>query len=85
MALLEGFVKALSGSYVTITRACGPEYCLSLDGSNLKVGDKITFGVRPELIQITNTEGSPFKVRLDVSEHLGADTYCHVRHRTAKR
>ncbi|WP_232487267.1 hypothetical protein [Azotobacter chroococcum] len=24
-------------------------------------------------------------MRLDVSEHLGADTYCHVRHRTAKR
>ncbi|WP_061291851.1 ABC transporter ATP-binding protein [Azotobacter vinelandii] len=79
MAFLGGSVKAADASGVTVALACGPEYRLPLDGSALKAGDRVTLGVRPEHLQIAAAEHSPFKVRLDVSEHLGADTYCYVR------
>uniref|UniRef100_UPI000B064072 TOBE domain-containing protein n=1 Tax=Marinobacterium profundum TaxID=1714300 RepID=UPI000B064072 len=79
MAFLKGKVSAVSSSDVTVALECGPEYQLPHQSTNLKVGDDITMGIRPEHIEVVASDASPFKVRLDVTEHLGADTYCYIK------
>ncbi|ONF44320.1 ABC transporter ATP-binding protein [Marinobacter lutaoensis] len=79
MAFLDGRVTAAEASTVSVALACGPEYRLELEGRGLKPGDAVTLGIRPEHIQVCEAQASPFQVTLDVTEHLGADTYCYVR------
>ncbi|NVK41800.1 MAG: sn-glycerol-3-phosphate ABC transporter ATP-binding protein UgpC [Oceanospirillaceae bacterium] len=79
MAFLKGKVKKADRAGVTVQLDCGPEYQLPLDGSRLKAGEPVTFGMRPEHIEVTAADASPFKVTLDVTEHLGADTFCYVK------
>ena len=79
MAFLQARVMNASASMVEIQLAAGPAYCLALDGRDLKPGDEVTLGVRPEHIQVTQADASPFQVTLDVTEHLGSDTYCYVK------
>ncbi len=79
MAFLKGTVKSVSNTGVTVKLDTGPEYQLPHEGTGLKPGAAITFGIRPENIEVVAADQSPFKVRLDVTEHLGADTYCYIR------
>jgi multiple sugar transport system ATP-binding protein len=79
MAFLKGTVKALGNAGVSVALDCGPEYQLPHSGTGLKAGDSITFGIRPENIEVVAADQSPFRVRLDVTEHLGADTYCYIK------
>ncbi|MFC6669287.1 ABC transporter ATP-binding protein [Marinobacterium aestuariivivens] len=79
MAFLKGKVAKAEHAGVSVALDCGPEYQLALDGSGLKAGDAVTLGVRPEHIQVVAADASPFRVTLDVTEHLGADTYCYVK------
>jgi len=78
MAFLKGTVKALGNAGVTVALDCGPHYQLPHQSTGLKAGDAITFGIRPEHIEVVSSDASPFRVRLDVTEHLGADTYCYI-------
>lgn len=79
MAFLKARVKAADNASVTITLDCGPEFSLPLDGRTLSAGEAVTFGVRPEHIEVADVGVSTFKATLDVTEHLGADTYCYVK------
>ncbi|GGB94203.1 sugar ABC transporter ATP-binding protein [Marinobacterium zhoushanense] len=79
MAFLNAQVKASDAASVTVALDSGPVYTLPLDGRTVKVGDVVTFGVRPEHIQVADAGVSEFSVKLDVTEHLGADTYCYVK------
>ena len=79
MAFLNGKVRKADRKSVTVVLDCGPEYQLPLDGDYLQAGDAVTLGVRPEHIHVTTVQASPFRVTLDVAEHLGADTFCYVK------
>jgi len=79
MAFLRAQVVKSGASSVEIQLEAGPTYSLELDGSTLNPGDEVTLGARPEHVQVTEADASPFRVTLEVTEHLGADTYCYVR------
>jgi multiple sugar transport system ATP-binding protein len=79
MAFLKGKVKAAGNEGVQVVLDCGPEYQMPHQATGLKAGDDITLGIRPEHIDVVSSDASPFKVRLDVTEHLGADTYCYIK------
>jgi multiple sugar transport system ATP-binding protein len=49
-----------------------------ISGSEARKHDAVTIGIRPEHIEISETEGT-WKGRVGVSEHLGSDTFFHVQ------
>jgi multiple sugar transport system ATP-binding protein len=49
-----------------------------ISGPEAKKHDATTIGIRPEHIEISETEGA-WKGRVGVSEHLGSDTFFHVQ------
>ena len=79
MAFLQARVVKAGAAAVEVQLDAGPTYSLALDGSRLQPGDEVTLGARPEHVQVSAADASPFKVTLEVTEHLGADTYCYVK------
>ena len=49
-----------------------------ISGAEAKKHNAATIGIRPEHIEISETEGA-WKGRVGVSEHLGSDTFFHVQ------
>jgi len=52
MNFLEGEVAALEHDLVTVKLNAGGSQVTAIDGGTLKVGDKVTLGVRPEHLQV---------------------------------
>ncbi|PPC78727.1 ABC transporter ATP-binding protein [Pokkaliibacter plantistimulans] len=84
MAFLKARVQAATDSSVKVVLEAGPEYVLPMDGRSLKQGEAVTVGIRPEHMQVVRAGETDFAVTLDVSEHLGSETYCYVRARTGE-
>jgi len=54
-----------------------------IDGAEAAKHDATTIGIRPEHIDISETEGA-WKGTVGVSEHLGSDTFFHIQTQAAK-
>ncbi|XZG71363.1 ABC transporter ATP-binding protein [Chitinibacteraceae bacterium HSL-7] len=79
MNLLEATVTAASATSVTVKLTNGSQFAASVDGSNAKVGDSVTIGIRPEHIDVVGGEASnSADVRVDLIEHLGDHVLAYV-------
>ncbi len=79
MSFLPGTVVSSDNQGVRVALKGGVELQLPVGGEGARPGSRVTLGVRPEHIEVTTAEGSAFRGRLDVTEHLGSDTYCYVK------
>ncbi|MFP8965756.1 ABC transporter ATP-binding protein [Pokkaliibacter sp. CJK22405] len=79
MGFLDGRVAAVDAQSVTVALNAGPSIQLPRDNAGVSTGDKVVLGIRPEHIQVVGENESDFKVVMDVTEHLGSDTFCYVK------
>lgn len=79
MSFLAGKVVSKSASGVTVELASGLQAEVPVSGTTVSIGDKVTLGVRPEHISITDKSSSQLQAVLDVVEHLGSDTFCYIK------
>ncbi len=79
MSFLPGQVVGGDQSGVQIELASGSRLALPVRAEGISKGTDITLGIRPEHIQVTDKSQGDFEGRLDVTEHLGSDTYCYVQ------
>ena len=79
MGFLRGSVVGISGFGCKIRLEAGAFLNLPRAGSGLQVGSAVTVGIRPEHLSSTDDDQAGVQVIADVSEHLGSDTYLHVR------
>ncbi len=78
MNLLDSEIKGLGDNNVTVSLPDGNEITLPVDPSHGKVGDKVRLGIRPEHCAFgEGKEGAPLKVKVDVSERLGGETFLY--------
>lgn len=79
MSFLPGHVVSSNASGVRVKLKGGVELELPVGGEITTPGSAVTLGVRPEHIQVTEPDASAYRGCLDVTEHLGSDTYCYVK------
>ncbi|MCE2029743.1 ABC transporter ATP-binding protein [Sessilibacter corallicola] len=78
MSFLQAKVISANSLGLTVELSSGVDMCIPVSSDGIAKGSTVTVGIRPEHIQITDKNNSNFTGRLDVSEHLGSDTYCYV-------
>jgi multiple sugar transport system ATP-binding protein len=77
MNFVEGTVKSLEGG--ALVNVSGSEFKLRQALPDHKVGDKVTFGIRPEHIGITEAAGVKLAdLRVDLVEQLGDTTMIYA-------
>ena len=79
MSFLPGQVIDSDPQGVKIELASGSRLLLPVQPESVNRGSDITFGIRPEHIRVTAEQQGTFSGRLDVTEHLGSDTFCYVQ------
>ena len=79
MSFLPGQIIAGDNSGLQVQLASGSKLEVPVRAGDLNEGGAITLGIRPEHIQLTDKQQSTFNGRLDVTEHLGSDTFCYVQ------
>ncbi len=79
MSFLKAKVIAINQAGVNVELASGAKMNVPVSGDNVKKGSNVTLGVRPEHITVTDKNTTDFTGQLDVTEHLGSDTYCYVK------
>ncbi|MDH2434490.1 sn-glycerol-3-phosphate ABC transporter ATP-binding protein UgpC [Pokkaliibacter sp. MBI-7] len=79
MGFLDARVMSTDSQSVTIELAAGTRLQLPISGARVSAGNKVTLGIRPEHIEVVKASDSAFQVEMDVTEHLGSDTFCYVR------
>ncbi|OMH38263.1 ABC transporter ATP-binding protein [Motiliproteus sp. MSK22-1] len=79
MSFLPGQIIAGDNSGLQVQLASGSKLEVPVRAEGLTKGSTITLGIRPEHIQVTDQQEGRFKGRLDVTEHLGSDTFCYVQ------
>lgn len=82
MGFLRGHLSRNQGERCEVALECGARVGLPLCAGELATGSPVTLGIRPEHLNIARP-GHAFqgllRVAADVSEHLGSDSFCHVR------
>jgi multiple sugar transport system ATP-binding protein len=77
MNFVEGTVKSLEGG--AVVNVSGSEFSLRQALPDHKVGDKVTFGIRPEHIGLTDAAGVKLAdLRVDLVEQLGDTTMVYA-------
>jgi multiple sugar transport system ATP-binding protein len=77
MNFVEGTVKSLEGG--PVVNVSGSEFRLRQQLPDHKVGDKVTFGIRPEHIGLTDASGVKLAdLRVDLVEQLGDTTMVYA-------
>ncbi|RMF14877.1 MAG: sn-glycerol-3-phosphate ABC transporter ATP-binding protein UgpC [Gammaproteobacteria bacterium] len=78
MAFIPARVIGGQGHELTIQLPSGEHLTLPRSPDSIHVGAEVTLGIRPEHMRIVSPENANLTGQLDVTEHLGSDTYCHV-------
>lgn len=82
MNFLEATADSATSTTVTITMPDGSQADVPADGTNVKPGDKLTLGIRPEDLQIMDegdsTKKATFSVKSTVIEYLGDTAYMYA-------
>lgn len=79
MSFLSAQVVSGDQRGVNVELKSGSRIQLPVVGDGIHKGSSVTLGIRPEHIRVTGKGEGTFQGRLDVSEHLGSDTYCYVK------
>ncbi|WP_068087842.1 ABC transporter ATP-binding protein [Polycladidibacter stylochi] len=77
MNFLEGTVVDASATSITVQLIDGASVCANVDGSKAEVGQKVSLGIRPEHLSVTESGG--FSGHVDVIEELGESHFLYVR------
>lgn len=77
MNLLPVRVKTVSDDNVTVTLPDGGALDVPVKSDNLKVGEPVTLGIRPEHLRMS--EPGQFQGQVLVAERLGSETYLYVQ------
>lgn len=78
MNLIESEIKGIGEGNMTVSLPDGNQITVPVDSAGAKVGDKVRFGIRPEHCEFgEHAEGEPMKVKVDVSERLGGETFLY--------
>ena len=72
-------VTAVDKQGVSVPLPGGETIKVPVDGDNVKVGDKVTYGVRPEHMIEVGDADAHIDGEVFVVERLGGDTYAYVR------
>ncbi|MCB9943531.1 MAG: sn-glycerol-3-phosphate ABC transporter ATP-binding protein UgpC [Geminicoccaceae bacterium] len=75
MNLVEGRVEDRDGMWSIVT--AGGQFAIPAV-SGLRSGDRITFGIRPEHVDIVDQESADMTARVDLLEQLGGETYLYA-------
>ena len=79
MNFLNAKVKETSSTEVKIEGDDGSIGVIPADGSNLKVGEFVTVGIRPENVEIEGQKDClTFQSTVEVIEHLGESSYIYA-------
>ena len=79
MNFMAAEVIETSGGQVTISFASQPSVRLTLPvAAKLAMGDKVTFGIRPEHFVEADKGDARLDVDVDVAEHLGSTSYIYA-------
>lgn len=79
MGFLKGRVTKISSSGCEVELYAGETLFLPRQSPTLAVGAPVTIGIRPEHLELAESGQRGVQATADVSEHLGSDTYLHVR------
>ena len=77
MNFLPVVVKETSPTGVTVALPDGTIFHVPVDSQWTELGEKMTFGVRPEHLTLVSEGGLPAQIQ--VVEHLGGESYLHVQ------
>jgi multiple sugar transport system ATP-binding protein len=76
MNVVEAMVASTSGNNARLALAEGRELSLAFGGDNMRPGQNISLGIRPEHIDVA-ADGD-LEMRVDLAEQLGGETYCYA-------
>ncbi|WP_186094858.1 ABC transporter ATP-binding protein [Burkholderia gladioli] len=83
MNFLEGVAQAVSPEEVTVRFESGESQRVAVRTGSLRVGDKVTVGIRPEHVQVGAAEGEGVAVRTMAVESLGDSAYLYAESKIA--
>ncbi|MGX9416350.1 ABC transporter ATP-binding protein [Vibrio sp. RC27] len=75
MNFIPTTVKSLTSDSVTLSAGDNSEFIVSCSNKSFSVGDKVTFGVRPEHLLVGDEAQIKLTFQSDVVERLGNSTY----------
>ncbi|MFV0431827.1 MAG: ABC transporter ATP-binding protein [Alphaproteobacteria bacterium] len=78
MNLLDSEIKAVGEGNMTVSLPDGNDITIPVDTAQAKIGDRVKLGIRPEHCAFgDDAEGIHMKVKVDVSERLGGETFLY--------
>ena len=77
MNFMDAIVKAASSTSVSVEIPGGSVLDIPCDGTDVSVGDAVTFGIRPE--HMTHGADGPLTGKVEVVEQLGESHFIYVR------
>jgi lactose/L-arabinose transport system ATP-binding protein len=78
MNFLEGIVETVGGGSATLSLTVfGGKTVTALVGTEVKKGDRLMVGIRPE--HFTETGSAALPVTVEIIEHLGGETFAYAR------
>ncbi|WP_421681484.1 sn-glycerol-3-phosphate ABC transporter ATP-binding protein UgpC [Stutzerimonas urumqiensis] len=84
MGFLRGRIASVGAQGCEVELDAGCRLSLPLQAAGLSSGSDVTLGIRPEHLNRSSDGRCHLKVKTDVGERLGSDTYCHVRTRSGE-
>ncbi|VUD56315.1 Maltose/maltodextrin import ATP-binding protein MalK [Thalassocella blandensis] len=79
MSFLDGKIVSSGTEGIQVQLAAGENVSLPTRETSLSTGTPVSLGVRPEHVSISDVANGHLQARLEVSEHLGSDTYYYVK------
>jgi multiple sugar transport system ATP-binding protein len=76
MNVVEASVASVDGRNAELTLPEGRKFQLSFGGDLMKAGQKVSFGIRPEHIDVT--PDGDLEMTVDLAEQLGGETYFYA-------
>jgi len=79
MSFLDVTVFDSNDEGLTVEFANGVKLTLARPDLNLSKGERLTLGIRPEHLDLCDTQDSDFIVTLDISEQLGSESFAYLK------
>lgn len=79
MSFLPAKVIEDGDTGLKIKLSSGSQIQLPIDGKSVSAGGKVTLGIRPENVNITDKRRGHVSANFDVTEQLGSDTFHYVK------
>jgi multiple sugar transport system ATP-binding protein len=78
MNFLPGAIAAVNGDGIELQLDAGPSLKRPAHGRATAPGQKVTVGVRPEDLRVSEPDGAMLTGEVQIAEHLGGETFVYV-------